>query len=391
MVIDVSKYAKKELLQLLGRPETRVPIPRSEDIINLGAGDPDFNQPKFVIEKVVEAMEKGYTHYMFEGYQDFKLAVAEYYSKYGVKIEYPEKQIVITSGGGPAIFHILAAIVNPGDEIIIFDPTYQGYINPIKYFGGTVIRAKMKKNEEGYFRPDIEHLKNVITNKTKALIICNPDNPTGCVFNEYELNAIAKLSREHDFLIISDEIYNEFIWGGRKHIAIMGLKDMMDRTIVAMSFSKMFAWTGCRLGYIITSLELAELISRVPIGISTVPVPFQVAGAYLLREGWDFNKMMRDEYEKRLNYCVKRINEIPGIKCVYPEATFYLFPDISETKLNSTEYARRLMIEEKVRVVSGSTFGSMGEGHIRLALVVPIEKLEESMNRIEKFNKKLKK
>lgn len=388
IIMDVSKYARRELLQLGERPATRAPIPRMENIINLGAGDPDFNQPRIVMEKVVEAMEKGYTHYMFEGLPEFKRAVAEYYSKYGVKID-PDTQVIPTSGGGPAIFHILAALVNPGDEVIIFDPAYQGYLNPIKYFGGVIVRAKMKKNDKGYFRPDIENLENVITEKTKVLIICNPDNPTGCVFTEEELNKIAELSQKHDFIILSDEIYNEFIWGDRKHIAIMSLKGMMERTIVAMSFSKMFAWTGCRLGYIIASPEMANLISRVPLGISPAPVPFQYAGAYLLREGWEFNKMMRKEYEKRIDYCVKRLNEIPGIKCVYPEATFYLFPEISETKLNSTEYAKKLMAEEGVRVVAGSTFGSMGEGHVRLALVVPMEKLVEAMDRIEKFHKKI--
>jgi len=370
------------------RPATRTPIPMGKDIINLGAGDPDFNQPKIVSEKIAEAIEKGYTHYMFQGLPEFKEAVAEYYSKYGVKID-PESQVIPTSGGGPAIFHILAALINPGDEVIIFNPTYQGYINPIKYFGGVIVRANMKKNGEGRFRPDIKHLEEIITEKTKLMIICNPDNPTGCVFNQEELNRIAELSIKHDFLILSDEIYNEFIWGDKRHIAIISLKGMMKRTIVAMSFSKTFAWTGLRLGYIITSPELAELISRVPIGINPAPIPIQYAGAYMLREGWEFNKMMRREYEKRIEYCVKRLNEIPGIKCPHPEATFYLFPEISETKLNSNEYARKLMEEVKVRVIAGSTFGSMGEGHIRLALVTSMEKLVEAMDRIEKFHKKI--
>ncbi|MEM2137078.1 MAG: aminotransferase class I/II-fold pyridoxal phosphate-dependent enzyme, partial [Candidatus Methanomethylicia archaeon] len=172
---------------------------------------------------------------------------------------------------------------------------------------------------------------------------------------------------------------------------IIGLEGMMERTIVAMSFSKMFAWTGCRLGYIIASPEMTNLLSKVPIGISPAPAPFQVAGAYLLREGWSFNKMMRDEYEKRIEYCVKRLNEIPGIKCVYPEATFYLFPEIMETGMKSADYARKLFEEEKVRVVAGSTFGSMGEGHIRIALVAPMDKLMEAMDRIERFHKKLMK
>ena len=211
----------------------------------------------------------------------------------------------------------------------------------------------MKKDEEGYFRPDIEALEAHISDKTKILILCNPDNPTGCVFKEDELKAIAELAVKHDFLILSDEIYNEFIWGNRRHYPIILVPGMMERTLVAMSFSKMFAWTGCRLGFIISGSEFIEILSRVPMGICSVPVPFQKAGVVALKEGWEFNRMMREKYWERIKYCVERLNEIPGISCVTPEATFYLFPDISGTGMSSEEFSKRLLEEEKVRIVQG--------------------------------------
>jgi aspartate/methionine/tyrosine aminotransferase len=388
--MDISKYAKKELLQLAERPATRTPIPRTGDIINLGAGDPDFNQPPIIAEWIKEAIEAGATHYEFQGHPEFKRAVAEYYSKYGVKID-PETQVIPTSGGGTALFLTLAATINPGDEVIIPDPAYQGYINPIKYFGGKIVRAKMRKTEDGYFRPDIENIEKAATEKTKLMIICNPDNPTGCIYTMEELKEIARIATEKDFLILSDEIYNEYTWRGKKHTAIATIKEAEERTIIAMSLSKTFAWTGLRVGYIIAPKELAELIWRVPIGISPTPVPLQIAAAKMLREGWSFHKEMRREYEKRIEYSVKRLNEIPNIKCVHPEATFYLFPDITETGMKSTEYTQKLFEEERVRVVAGSTFGEMGEGHIRIALVAPIEKINEAINRIERLHKKLEK
>ncbi|HDO19964.1 MAG TPA: pyridoxal phosphate-dependent aminotransferase [Candidatus Bathyarchaeota archaeon] len=385
--MSAEKYAKKELLQLKGRAPTRVSIGPVEGLINLGAGDPDFNLPKFMADAVAEAIMEGYTHYEFQGDSEFKKAVAEYYSKYGVKLD-AESQVLVTSGGSQSIFHILAAFLNPGEEVIIFNPTYHGYVRPIKYFNGIIVRAPMKKDEEGYFRPDIEALEAHISDKTKILILCNPDNPTGCVFKEDELKAIAELAVKHDFLILSDEIYNEFIWGNRRHYPIILVPGMMERTLVAMSFSKMFAWTGCRLGFIISGSEFIEILSRVPMGICSVPVPFRRAGVVALKEGWEFNRMMREKYWERIKYCVERLNEIPGISCVTPEATFYLFPDISGTGMSSEEFSKRLLEEEKVRIVQGTVYGSNGEGHVRLALVKPLETLREAMDRIEKFVRK---
>jgi aspartate/methionine/tyrosine aminotransferase len=357
-------------------------------LIDLGAGDPDFNQPKFVADAVYKAILKGYTHYSFGGESDLKQAIADYYEKWA-KIEDPLRQIIITSGASQGIFQSFAAILNHGDEVILFDPTYGGYSEPIRFFGGKIVRSPVYKNSEGYFRPDIDVLETKITSKTKAVVLCNPDNPTGCVFTEEEIRAIADLARDKGFILISDEIYPEFIWGGRKFISPLNFPGMEDRTIIVSSFSKSLAWTGCRAGFIISGPNLAPYIERVPVGITSVPVPLQKAAVVALKHGKEFIKYMRSQYLKRLEYCVKRMNEMPKVKCVFPEATYYIFPDVSTTDLKSVDFASRLAQEEKVRVVAGSVYGSMGEGHVRLALVKPLEVLADAMDRFERFVKKL--
>ena len=383
--MSVKKFLRKELVEVRV-PSTRIRVTRPPGFISLGSGDPDFNQPKFIADAVHKAILEGYTHYSFGGDREFKEAIANYYRKYGVEVD-PQKQVVITSGGSQGIFSSFAAILNPGEEMILFDPTYMGYNGAINFLGGKIVRSSMNKDDQGYFRPDLEELKEHITGKTKALVVCNPDNPTGCVFTKEELSAIADLAVEHDFIVISDEIYTEFLWGGREHFPIISLPEMADRTIVVMSFSKMFAWTGCRVGFIISGSSLAPYIGRVPLGITSVPVAFQKAGIIALKEGWDFVNYMRRRYEERVGYCYKRLNEMGNIKCVNPEAAFYLFPDISATGLNSKDFASNLMKEEKLRVVSGSVYGSKGEGHVRMALVKPMKVLVEAMDRIERFVK----
>ena len=190
-------------------------------------------------------------------------------------------------------------------------------------------------------------------------------------------------------MAISDEIYTEFIWGGRKHETIIDLPGMWERTIVLMSFSKTFAWTGCRAGYIIAGPELMKMLSAVPVGICSVPVPFQKAAVKALEEGWDFVHSMRAEYEKRIDYMVKRFNKIPGIKCAKPEGAFYLFPDISSYGVPSMKFTMDFFQKEKVRCAPGSGYGQAGEGHVRFALVASMDDLKEVCDRLERYVKNL--
>jgi len=388
--MGVEKFAKKEVAALMSMAgsSTRASVGPIEGMINLGAGDPDFNQPEFINKAVYNAMVAGHTHYSFTGEPDFKEAIAKYYKKYGVEVD-PKTQVLITSGGSQAIFQAFAAILDPGDELIIFDPAYTGYNTPIAYFGAKMVRAKQVKNKDGVFRPDWSNLEAVITDKTKAILFCTPDNPTGTVWTKDELKKLAEICVKHDIIAISDEIYTEFIWGGKQHNTIIDLPGMWERTMVLMSFSKTFAWTGCRAGYIIAGPELMKVLAAVPVGICSVPVPFQKAAITALEEGWGFVADMKAEYEKRIDYMTKRLNEIEGIKCTKPEGAFYLFPDISSFGMPSMKFAMEFFQQEKVRVAPGAAYGDMGEGHIRFALVRPIEDLEEVCARLERFVKNL--
>jgi len=388
--MGVEKYAKKEIVTLMkmAGSSTRSSAGHIEGMINLGAGDPDFDQPEFINKAVYEAMVAGHTHYSFSGEPDFKAAIAKYYKKYGVEID-PKTQVLITSGGSQAIFEAFGAILDPGDELIVFDPAYTGYNSPIAYFGAKMVRAKQYKDRNGHFRPDFANLEAVITDKTKAILFCTPDNPTGTVWTKDELKKLAEIAVKHDLVVISDEIYTEFIWGDMKHETIIDLPGMWERTIVLMSFSKTFAWTGCRAGYIIAGPAMTKAVRAVPVGICSMPVPFQKAAIVALEKGWDFVEEMRVEYKKRIDYIVGRLNAIEGIKCAYPQGAFYAFPDISSLGIPSMKFAMDFFRQEKVRCAPGSGYGEMGEGHIRFALVRPIEDLAEVCDRLERFVKNL--
>ena len=386
--MDVMRFAKKEIVAMQQGLTSRVRVSPQPGMINLGAGDPDFNQPEFINKAVYEAMKAGHTHYAFGGDPEFKAAIAEYYQKYGVTVD-PKTQILIESGGSQAIFRAFASILNPGDELVIQDPAYQGYGRPAAYFGASIKNANMTKDEKGIFRPDMENIKAAISDKTKALIICNPDNPCGAVYTQKELEEIAEIAVEKDIIVIADEIYTEYVWGGDKHRPIINLPGMSERTMVLMSFSKTFAWTGCRAGYIIAGSELMKVISGVPIGITSMPVPFQKAGTLALKEGWDFVEEMRTEFKKRIDFFVPRLNEIEGISCPMPEGAFYVFADISELNCPSADFSREFFHHEQVRCAPGTQYGPNSEGHIRFALVRPVEDLEEVAVRLERFSKDL--
>ncbi len=388
--MGVEKFAKREVQELMkvAGSSTRASVGPIPGLINLGAGDPDFNQPEFINKAVYEAMRAGQTHYSFTGEPDFKEAVAEYYKKYGVTVD-PKTQVLITSGGSQAIFQAFGAILDPGDEIMILDPAYTGYNQPAAYFGAKLTRARQVKDKKGIFRPDFRNIENAVTPKTKAVLICNPDNPTGTVWTKKEMERLADIANRKDIIVISDEIYTEFVWGDRKHQTIIDINGMWEKTMVLMSFSKTFAWTGCRAGYIIAGPELMKVVNSVPVGICSMPVPFQKAAVKALKDGWDFVEEMRQAYRKRIEYMVPRLNEIEGVECPQPEGAFYLFPDISELGVPSMKFAMDFFMQEKVRCAPGAGYGSAGEGHVRFALVASMKDLEETCTRLERFVKNL--
>jgi len=387
--MSVKRLLKSELANFKER-RRRIRTADSPDVHILWGGDArDINQPKYIADSVYQAIMNGYTHYAMAGDPDFKNAIAKYYSKFGATIENPLEQVIINSGGSTGIFQSFSSLINPGDEIILFDPTYGAYPNVIQFLGGKIVKSPLMENSSGLFRPDIEDLKERITPTTKAVLVCNPDNPTGCVYTKEELKGIADLAKDHDFVVVSDEIYQEFIWCDQPHFPIISLPDMEDRTIVVMSFSKTYVWTGCRVGCLISGPNLASYISKIPLSLGLVPGAFQRAGIVALEQGGEFVNGLHNRYREATEYCNERLNGIPKIRCVMPEATFYVWPDISGTGLTDDEFSTKLWDQQQVSVRPGSLFGEKGEGRERLALVEPLNRLVDAMDRIEIFVKNL--
>jgi aspartate/methionine/tyrosine aminotransferase len=399
--MSIERLVRKEIRGPWRVRATRLRFEAPADMISLAAGDPPFLLPKYVADAVNDAILKGYTHYCFGGDRELKLAISKYYSKYGYDAD-PNKQVLLTNGGSGSLYKAYGSILNPGDEVIALDPAFGGGSRPPSYFGAKTVFAPMKKLAEGRFRFDEEALKDAITEKTKAMYFENPGNPSGIVYKKGELKAIADLAKDHDFVVVADEIYTEFIWGGREHFPIITLPGMEDRTIVVMALTKMFAWAGMRTGWLISGPDLAQYVSRSP--DSSVSWPIQKGAIAALTGSWDYVEGMAKEYEERIDYCVERLNEMPGVSCVKPEGAFYLFPDISGTGLSSDDFAKRFMEEERVRIVSGSGYGpSMGKGHVRMSMVTPLStqkmpswlkvepntSLEAAMDRLESFTKRL--
>jgi aminotransferase len=386
LIVLVDKFIKKELLAIGATSMTRTMPQLPPDTVNLIAGDPDFNQPEFINKAVYDAMKEGHTHYAFGGDPEFKEAIATYYQKFGVEID-SKTQVQITSGGSQAIYRAFGTILDPGNEIIVMDPSYTGYDQPASYFGGKLVRAKQVKDQKGIFRPDFTEIENAINENTKAVLICNPDNPAGTVWTKKELEKLAEIADNKDILVITDEIYTEYVWDDNKHNTMLDLPGMLERNIVLMSFSKTFAWTGCRAGFMISGPELMRHISDVPIGISGMPLPFQKAATKALKEGWDFVDEMRTEYRKRIDYMVPRLNEIEGVHCPYPEGTFYLFPEVQGLHIPGIKLVMDMVMKQRLLLAPGIMYGSNGEGHLRIALVKPVEVLEKAADRLEAYLK----
>ncbi len=397
--MSIEKNVRKELTGPARRSATRRSGPPDPEMISLAAGDPNFLLPDYITDVVKHAIEIGQTHYCFGGDPELKEAIAKYYSKYGYETQ--PSQVNITAGGSESILKSYAAILNEGDEVLAFDPAYSGGTMVPAYFGAKTVYAPLQKLEDGSYDFDEEALKNAVTSKTKCLYIENPGNPSGKVYGEKELKAIADLSIDKDFLIVSDETYTEYIWTGKNHLPIINLPGMENRVIVAMAMTKMFAWAGMRTGWVIAGPELNEYVGRSPVGGASWPI--QRGCLKGLQDGYRFVLDMRAEYKQRIEYTMKRFNEMPGVKCPHPEGAFYMFPDITGTGMNSGDFVQKLMMEEKVLAVSGASYGAgHGEGNVRFSMIRPLSTqkmkswfshkkglmLEDAMDRIERFVQK---
>ncbi len=357
-----------------------------EDVISLGIGEPDFITPWHIREAATYSLEKGYTMYTSNsGMLELRQELASYLElHYGVSY-HPEYEILITVGSSEGLDLAMRAIINPGDEVIMPDPCYVAYPANTTLAGGVPILTPT--SEENNFVIKAADIEARITDRTKAILIGYPANPTGAVRSKSESSAIAELAQKYNLLVISDEIYARLVYGV-EHVCFPSLRGMKERTILIGGFSKSHAMTGWRIGYVAANQKLVEALTKIhQYTMLCAPTMAQMAAIEALRNGEDEVEKMVQEYNRRRRLMVKRLNEI-GLPCFDPKGAFYAFPSIKATGMTSEEFAEKLLIEEKVAVVPGPAFGSCGEGFVRCCYATSLSDIEEALRRMDRFIRK---
>ena len=359
------------------------------EAISLGVGEPDFDTPWRVREAGITSLEKGKTFYTSNaGLKELRYEISQYLERKYQLVYHPDHEILVTVGGSEGIDAAMRSILNPGDEVIVAQPCFVSYLPCIIMAGGIPVVVNLK--EEDKFKLKKEQLEEQLTDKTKAVFISYPNNPTGAVMTKEDLEPIAEFAEEHDLMVISDEIYSELTYG-RKHVSIGSLPGMKDRTLVINGFSKAFAMTGWRLGYVAGPRAIMEQMTKVhQFCIMAAPTTSQYAAIEALRSCDDEVEEMRTAYNQRRRYLVHAFKEM-GLECFEPEGAFYIFPSIKKFGMSSEEFATRLLNEEKIAIVPGSAFGECGEGYLRVSYAYSIEELKEALGRLKRFISRLEK
>ncbi|MGN0417728.1 aminotransferase class I/II-fold pyridoxal phosphate-dependent enzyme [Anaerostipes faecalis] len=359
------------------------------DAISLGVGEPDFDTPWRIREEGIYSLEKGRTFYTSNaGLKELRFEISKYLNRKYQMDYHPCHEILVTVGGSEGIDATMRTILNPGDEVIVAQPCFVSYVPCILMAGGVPVVVNLQEKDR--FKLRKEQLEEVVTDKTKAIFISFPNNPTGAVMTKEDLEPIAEFAKEHDLLVISDEIYSELTYG-RKHVSIGSLPDMKERTIVINGFSKAFAMTGWRLGYVAAPKVIMEQMVKVhQYCIMAAPTTSQYAAIEALRACDDEVEDMRIAYNQRRRYLVHAFEKM-GLDCFEPEGAFYIFPSIKKFGMTSEEFATRLLNEQKVAIVPGSAFGKCGEGYLRVSYAYSIDELKTALGRLDTFIKGLEK
>ena len=355
-----------------------------DDIISLGVGEPDFSTPWVIREEAFYHLEKGHTSYTSNwGLIELRQEIAKYLEKYELFYN-PDTEILPTIGASEGLDLVLRSILNPGDEIIVCEPCYVSYQPLSDLCGAKVIHLDTSKNG---FYPSAEQIEQACTDKTKAVMFCSPSNPTGRIIPASELEKIAEVVKKHQIWCLSDEIYCELLYDGHKHVSIGKFPGMKDYTIIFNGFSKSFAMTGWRIGYIAAPHDLLVQCCKLHAYSSICPPIFsQYAAAEGLRSGWAEVEKMRLSYQQRRNVMYKAFIDM-GLSCIEPEGAFYMFPDITSTGMTSEEFATELIEKYSVAVVPGTCFGEGGEGFVRCCYATDINKIKIAMERIAQLVK----
>lgn len=354
-----------------------------KDAISLGVGEPDFDTPWHIREEGIYSLERGRTFYTSNaGLKELKEEIAAYLDRRFDLPYDPGHEIVVTIGGSEAIDAAFRAMLNPGDEVLLPQPSYVSYEPCIVLADGVPVPIALR--EEDGFKLTKELLLGAITDKTKILVMPFPNNPTGAIMTKEDLEEIVDVIIEKDLFVISDEIYSELTYGSN-HVSIASFPGMKERTIVINGFSKSYAMTGWRLGYACGPRVIMEQILKIhQYAIMCAPTTSQYAAVSALKKGDADVERMRTAYNQRRNYLMRRFDKM-GLQCFEPFGAFYVFPSIKEFGLTSEEFATRLLQQEKVAVVPGTAFGTSGEGYVRISYAYSIEDLKEALERVEYF------
>ncbi len=357
-----------------------------DDVISLGVGEPDFTTPWHIREAGIYSMEKGHTSYTSNyGILDLRYELSRHLERrYGLDYD-PRTELMITVGVSEALDLALRAILNPGDEVLVPDPTYVSYVPCTVLAGGTPVPVPTRREEDFQLSP--AELAARITPKTRAIILAYPNNPTGAVIDRSRLEEISRLAESHDLLVLSDEIYDRLVYGV-EHVCFATLPGMRDRTILLGGMSKAYAMTGWRVGYAAAPQDILEAMVKVhQYTIMCAPTAGQYAALEALKEGEADILEMVEEYDHRRRVIVAGLRQM-GLDCFEPRGAFYAFPSIRSTGLSSEEFAERLLVEEKVAVVPGTAFGTCGEGHVRCCYATSMDNIERALERIGRFVEK---
>lgn len=363
-------------------------VAQMPDAISLGVGEPDFITPWHIREAGIYSLEKGHTYYTSNsGLEELRFEIANYLNRrFNLTYNY-KNEVLVTVGGSEAIDLAMRAFISMGDEVLIPEPCFVCYSPCVAMAGGTPV--PIVTTEEDEFKLTASALKEAITPKTKMLVLAYPNNPTGAIMDKQDLEAIAEVLRDTDIIVLSDEIYAELTYG-QKHVSIAQIDGMKERTLLASGFSKAFAMTGWRLGYICGNADTIKAMTKIhQYGIMSTPTTSQYAAIEAMKNGDDDVAYMVSEYNYRRKILVEELNKM-GLHCFEPKGAFYAFPSIKSTGMTSEQFCEELLKDQKVAVVPGNAFGESGEGFVRISYAYSIDAISHALEKIDKFISKHK-
>ena len=363
-------------------------VSEMKDAISLGVGEPDFDTPWHIREEGIYSLERGRTFYTSNaGLKELKVEITKYLKRRMDLTYDPDNQVIVTVGGSEAIDIAMRAMLNPGEEVLIPQPSYVSYEPCAILAGGTPVIIELKAENE--FRLTARQILDAVTDKTKILVLPFPNNPTGAIMEKADLEAVAKVCIEKDIFVLSDEIYAELSYK-EDHVSIASIPGMWERTIVINGFSKAYAMTGWRLGYACGPADIiTQMVKIHQFAIMCAPTNSQYAAVEALRNGDEDVARMREAYDQRRRFLMHTFKEM-GLECFEPYGAFYVFPSIKEFGMTSDEFATRFLKEEKVAVVPGTAFGACGEGFLRISYAYSLEDLKKALERLARFVEKLR-